>query len=110
RSSPVGSLEPGPGDDARRTLREPPALLVIREGLGVDEDEEHPADLVAAIRPGVIRAALDQDVAGTHQRLVLVQHGPDLAFEADRVVDRIGRVEARMPRGAVGRGLAAATP
>src|SRR2546422_8034797 len=62
--------------------RPPRPSLVVREWLGVDQDEQHPADLVAPIRPGVVGAALDQHVAWSHERLVLVQDRPHFALEA----------------------------
>ena len=49
-----------------------------------------------AIRPRVIRAALDQDVAGAHHRLAFVHDRYQLALQDDRVVDRVGDVHARM--------------
>src|SRR5436190_11179978 len=82
--------------------------LVIRQRLRVDEDEGHPAHRAAAVRPRVVRAALDHHVARAHERLALVQDGPDLSLEADRVVDRVGGVEARVLRRAVRGGLGAA--
>ncbi len=66
--------------------RPPRPPLVVRERLGVDQNEQHPADLVAPIRPGVVSAALNQHVARSHERLVLVQDRPDFALEADGVV------------------------
>src|SRR6266852_5436383 len=86
--------------------RPPRPSLVIREWLCVEQDEQHPADLVAAIRPGVVSAALNQHVARSHERLVLVQDRPDFALETDGVVHGVRRVETRVPRRAVGRGLA----
>ena len=61
---------------------------------------------VAAVRPGVVGPALDEHVAGTHERLVLVQQRPHLALEDDRVVERRRLVEPEVPRiAALGRGL-----
>src|SRR6266540_1197609 len=86
--------------------RPPRPSLVVRVWLGVDQNEQHPADLVAPIRPGVVGAALNQHVARSHERLVLVQDRPDFALEADGVVHGVRCVEARVSRRAVGRGLA----
>src|SRR2546422_5239866 len=56
----------------------------------------------------MVGPALNQHVARPHQSLVLVQDGPDLALETDRVVHRVGRVEAWVLGRATGRGPAAA--
>ena len=74
--------------------------------LAVDEDERHAARPVAAVRPGVVRPALDQHVPGAHQRLVLVEQRPHLAVEDDRVVERRRLVEPPVPPvAALGAGL-----
>src|SRR6266478_645914 len=65
--------------------------------LGVDQDEGNPAILVATVGPGMIGAALNQDVARPHQGLPLVEHGPDLSLEHDGVIDRAGLMEHGMP-------------
>src|SRR5207249_4834508 len=70
----------------------PGDTLVVRQRLRVDEDEGHPAHRAAAVRPGVVGPALDHHVPRSHERLALVQDGPDLALEADRVVHRVGGV------------------
>ena len=49
--------------------------------LRIDQNERHPARLVAAVRPCMAGAALDQHVARFHQRLVVVEHRPDLALQ-----------------------------
>ena len=49
-----------------------------------------------AVRPGVVGAALDEHVARQHPGLVLVEQRPDLAFQADRVVERGRLVEPEM--------------
>ena len=65
---------------------------MIRERLRVDQDEGDAADLGAPIRPRVVRPALNRHVTPSHEGLSLVQDGPDLALEADGVVDGVGRV------------------
>src|SRR2546426_7157148 len=47
----------------------------------VDQDEQHPADRVGAVRPGVVGAALDQHVARPHEGLVLVQRSEEHTSE-----------------------------
>src|SRR5712692_8233968 len=56
----------------------------------------------------MVGPTLNQHVAWAHEGLVLVQDGPDLALEADRVVDGVGRVESVVPRRTLERDLAAA--
>ena len=65
---------------------------------GVDEHEGEIGRLVGAIAPGMIGAALDQDVAGSEQHLALVHQRVDLAGEHDGVIDRVGLVKAGMAR------------
>ena len=78
----------------------------LRLELPVDQDERHHRRLIRAVAPGMVGAALDQDIAGfQHHVLVVEQHG-DLARENDRVVDRLGAMHARMAAAlAEGRGL-----
>src|SRR5579884_3520542 len=81
---------------------------VVVEPLGVDEDERHAAGAVAAVRPGVVRAALDEHVACAHQRFPLVQHSVHLAFEDNRVIDGIGLMKTLLARPALAADLGAA--
>ena len=53
-------------------------------------------DGVAAVRPGVVGAALHDDVAGTQRHLGVVQDEGDLALEHDAVVDGRGAVHRRL--------------
>src|SRR3954452_18873796 len=46
----------------------------------VDQDEGHARHAVAAVRPGVRRRSLDEDVTGAQAGLVLVEQRPDLPF------------------------------
>src|SRR5690606_7692964 len=70
--------------------------------LTVDQNERDAARLAGAVRPAVIRAALDHDVAGAADGLAFVENQRDLAFEDDPVVDRLGAVHERVPRAAAG--------
>ncbi|MBV8594035.1 MAG: hypothetical protein JOZ27_07040 [Caulobacteraceae bacterium] len=80
---------------ARALLRvRPPPLRAP----GVDEDEGDAGDLAGAVGPGVGGAALDEDVAGPHGRLAGLHDGDQLALKDDGVVDRVGRVHARVAR------------
>ena len=47
--------------------------------LGVDEHESETGRLVGAIAPGMVGAALHQDVAGPQQHLALVHERVDFA-------------------------------
>src|SRR6478672_7562276 len=58
--------------------------------LAVDQDEGDPAIAVGAVRPAMIGAALDDDVAGADNGLALVHDQHDLAVEDDAVIDRFG--------------------
>ena len=66
---------------------------------GVDEDERDAGGFGSAVHPGVVRAALDQGVAGTELHGRVVHHHVDFAGEDDHVVDRFGAVHrAVVPR------------
>src|SRR6266545_8037628 len=67
-------------------------------GLGADEHHGHDARLAAAHAPGVVRAALHEDVAGAKELLLRVQDRVDLALEHDDVVHRAGLVHHRVAR------------
>ena len=60
---------------------------VLCEG-AVDEDERHAADLVAAVRPRVIRAALHHDIARLQEHLAVVEDEVDL-IPWDEMVKRL---------------------
>src|SRR5207253_9189611 len=60
------------------------------------------AGLMAADAPGVVGAALHEDVSGTQQLFVPVHDGVDLALEHDDVVDGARLVHHRIARGLVG--------
>src|SRR5579884_1413211 len=77
-------------------LREAPALagadqsgnraLALRHG--VEKNDREPARLVAAIDPGVIRPALDHDIAGAQRHgFSVVQNHTDLTGDADHIID-----------------------
>src|SRR5690606_9825551 len=77
------------------------SLEVVVE-LAVDQNERDAARLAGAVRPAVIRAALDHDVAGAADGFALVQNQRDFPFEDDAVVDRLGAVHEGVPRAAAG--------
>ena len=76
---------------ARRKLLRKPELE-----LPVDQDECDHGRRVRPVAPGVVGAALDQDVAGLQHHVFVVEQHRDLAREHDRVVDGLGAVHARM--------------
>src|SRR4051812_10413080 len=67
---------------------EPRAELLIE--LAVDQHEQYAANLVGAIDPCMIGAALDQHIAGFERDFALVQQHREFAFEDHRVVERLG--------------------
>lgn len=64
--------------------------------LPVQEHEGNEAGRLGPIAPGVVRAALDHDIACPHQGFRLVKHEVDLAGQHDRVVDGLGAVDHGM--------------
>src|SRR3954469_2957455 len=66
--------------------------------LGVDEHEGETGRLVGAIAPGMVGAALDQDVPRSEQHLALVHQRVDFAGEYDGVIHRARLVKAGMAR------------
>lgn len=81
---------------------------MIRQRLRVDENECHAAQSAASIGPGVVRSALDENVACVHQRLALIQDRVDLTLEHDRVINGVGLVKALPPSPALSADLCAA--
>ena len=72
----------------------------------IDQHESDHARRAGAVAPGVIRAALNHDVAGAELNVDIVQHHRDLARQHDRVIDGLGSMHERMaPALAEGRGL-----
>src|SRR5713101_6675824 len=69
------------------------------EGPRRDHGGQHAAGLVAAVRPGVRSAALDEDVAFGHLGFAFVHKRIDLALEHDGVVESLRLVKAEMPAG-----------
>src|SRR5437773_5430979 len=67
------------------------------ERLGVDEDEGDPRRLRSAIDPGMVRAALHEDVARLQLDRRIVHFHFNFAREDDRVVDRLGAVHGPGP-------------
>src|SRR5262245_46873898 len=61
-------------------------LQSIREPR-IDQHERHPASLSRSVRPRMVGALLDDDVARPHGRLAAVQYQRQLALEHDAVVD-----------------------
>ncbi|HEY2782757.1 MAG TPA: hypothetical protein VGI90_18380 [Steroidobacteraceae bacterium] len=53
---------------------------------------------MGAIRPGMIGAALNQDVSWVHDGLTLFENRHQLALQQNRVVDGVGGVHAGMAR------------
>src|SRR5262245_14491532 len=76
-------------------------LLLQRERFRMDQDGGDYAGLLRSHAPGVVRAALDQDVAGLQQLLAGFHDRPDLALEDDDVVDRLRAMHHRVGRPAV---------
>src|SRR3954451_22032093 len=74
--------------------------------LGVDEHEGETGRLVGAIAPGMVGAALDQDVPRSEQHLALVHQRVDFAGEHDGVIHRTGLVKAGMARRSAVKGVA----
>src|SRR5690606_18257276 len=72
----------------------------IRVESAVDQDERDAARLAGAVRPSMVRAPLDHDVARANHGLAFVDDQRDLALENDAVVDRLGTVHEGMPRAA----------
>src|SRR4051812_12312968 len=64
------------------------------EGFGIEQHECGPRDLLAAIDPAVIGAALDQHVAGLELHRGLIHVHVELAHHDDDVVDGFGAVHA----------------
>ena len=75
-----------------------PLELRLERGieLTVDQHVEHAHRLAGAVAPGVVGAALDDDVAGGELNLALVQHKIDFAVEHDRIVHGLGAVHQWM--------------
>src|SRR5262249_9448438 len=71
------------------------------DGIGADEHGGDDTRLVAAHAPGVVRAALDEDIAGAKQRLAGIEDRVDLALQDDAVVDRARPVHHRIRRSRV---------
>src|SRR5690606_32158673 len=68
----------------------------------VDQNERDAARFAGSVRPAVIRAALNHDVAGSGDGLALVEYQRDFPFEHDAVVDRLGAVHECVPGSAPG--------
>src|SRR5258705_1782209 len=66
--------------------------------LGVDEHEGETGRFVGAIAPGMVSAALDQDVPRSEPHLALVHQRVDFAGEHDGVIHRVRLVKAGMAR------------
>jgi hypothetical protein len=79
---------------ARETARQPGRQPGVE--LAVHQHEHHPRRDVAAVRPGVVGAALDDDVARRQRHLGVVEDQGDLALEHDPVVDRRRPVHRRL--------------
>ena len=89
----VDALSRAPG---RRTQRPGGRAQLVRDR-AVDHHEHHPNGAVGPIRPGVVRAALDDRVTGADARLgPVVEQQPRLALEHDADVDRLGAVHRRL--------------
>src|SRR3954468_7643516 len=74
--------------------------------LGVDEHKRETGRLAGAIAPGMVGAALDQDVPRSEQHLALVHQRVDFAGEHDGVIHRAGLVKAGMARRSAVKGVA----
>src|SRR5262249_1741774 len=82
----------------RCTLSLPGSTRQALHRLGVDQHGGEVGGLLAAVAPGVIGAALNEDVARAQQDLALIHQRVNLAGEHDGVIDRGGLVEAGMAR------------
>ncbi len=58
----------------------------------VDENEDHAGYFGASIGPGVVGAALYDDVTGAQRDLGFIEYQGDFAGQDDPVVDRCGPV------------------
>src|SRR5918996_577512 len=91
--------------EAKTAAQTTPRILLLMPFVlprAVDEHEGDACGLLRAVGPCMVDAALDQHVARAQQRLALVHHRPDLAFEHDRVVDRLRAVHSGvLPRAVV---------
>ena len=80
----------------RRTQR-PGGRAQLVGDRAVDHHEHHPDGAVGPVRPGVVRAALDDRVTGADARLgPVVEQQPRLTLEHDADVDRLGAVHGRL--------------
>lgn len=68
----------------------------LRIELAVDQNEQHFARLAGSIRLGVAGPALNQKIALLHESLVVIEHGSNLAFQRQRVIDRFGTMRQGM--------------
>src|SRR5215510_11792164 len=66
------------------------------ERLRVDQHEGNARALVAAVRPGMVSAALDHDIAGPQLDRRLIHVHLDLALDDDDVVECLGAVHMRL--------------
>src|SRR5580765_7681760 len=73
-------------------------LFAKGKRLRVDQDGGDDARLARAHAPGVIGAALDEDVAGLEELLAGFHDRVDLALEDDDVVDRLRAMHHRVGR------------
>jgi tripartite-type tricarboxylate transporter receptor subunit TctC len=88
----------------RRALSE--RLAQLRLELSIDQHERNHARCAGAVAPGMIRAALNHDVAGAELDVDIVQHPGALAGKHDRAIDGLGSMHERMtPALAEGCGL-----
>src|SRR6516225_4010991 len=72
--------------------------VVGLDRLGIDQHESDIGRFIGAVAPGVIGAALNQDVAGLEQNLALVHQRVNLTRQHDGVIHRAGLVKAGMAR------------
>src|SRR5215469_13625292 len=68
----------------------------LRLEFAVDKHEGNRARRVRAIAPGMRRTALHGDIACLEQHILVIEHHGDLAFEDDRVIDRLGAMHQRV--------------
>src|SRR5262249_2323297 len=98
-----GGLDRDPGFRRRncsaRTERLPQGILER----AVDQDESDPANLVRAVCPGMVGAALDDNVACPAENLAIVHNQVNLTGQYDAVVNCFGAVHEGMCRALMAR-------
>src|ERR1700675_4671163 len=74
-------------------------LVRRREVEGVDEDEGNPAQRVGTINPGMISAALDQDIPSRYMHFAFIEQHVDLSLQNDGGINALGSMHERVACG-----------